>query len=191
MILPPPIQQAIEKRRSKRRSSLKRYLLITTAFAALTAGSLYMLDKHKDQTIPADHSIDATIAYYQAHQKALDTDYGSLVSLVKSHLHNHPDQANRLVRSGLESLSSEEIEPQTYQLMFEQVYSKIEEDPLLSDHLGPRAAAHLRQKYAEKPTADDLQAGYNLLKTLRQRSYDLVQRVLQSNDSPPKDMQVR
>ncbi|MBS3106967.1 hypothetical protein J4419_04885 [Candidatus Woesearchaeota archaeon] len=107
-----------------------------------------------------EHAVQPALTYLKENPHAAHSAYPDLVALTKQGFPTHPEQANDLLRSGLSSL---ELEPRTYLLMFERMRQKAEEKPELLLHFGPRALGYLKQ---QKPHEEALGVISTFLKAL-------------------------
>lgn len=168
----------------------KKYLLIGGASLALIAGAVkgVFSCSRADEPAPVniesvEGRVDSVLAELRNNPDVLNQNYDKLATVVEQGLAEHPDYANRFVRSSLESLErSEDIEKDTYLAMFQRIRDKAEEKPELMDHFGENAKAYMEKKIVDDYTTIIEESFKESASNLREKSKPLLQALGMAKD---------
>ena len=175
----------------------KGYLLAGGAALALAFGVSRLTCNNNEQisfpNIPLlraktiDEKLDSVLAELKEDPEAMNRNYSKLAEAVEQGFKEHPEYANKLIKSGLESTT--EISQEAYMSMFERIKIIAEEKPQLMDHFGPNAHTYIEKKIVDKYVGTVEEAFRNTTSSLKENSKPVLEALGQMKDYVMKKLE--
>ncbi|HLC65293.1 MAG TPA: hypothetical protein VJI46_04175 [Candidatus Nanoarchaeia archaeon] len=113
------------------------------------SSSVIIREAHEYREKSLDERLRDALNELNSNPEGMERNYGLLAETVEGRLEGHPEYANRLIVSSL-SVLKDNISPEAYVAMFEEIKKKVEENPELMDHFGENANSYMEKKITDK-----------------------------------------